>query len=69
MSDTDGNDNNELNLNEAMSRYFRNSVAHKQDLIIFIPFVFPQFTSAIHNSPYSMFHSFHGLINSFNWPA
>ena len=22
-----------------------------------------------HNSPYSMFHSFHGLINSINWPA
>ena len=25
--------------------------------------------SAVHNSPYSMFHSFHGLMNSINWPA
>ena len=28
------------------------------------PFVFPQFTSL-----YSVFHSFHGLMNSINWPA
>ena len=25
--------------------------------------------SAVHNSPYSMFHSFHGLMNSINWSA
>ena len=25
--------------------------------------------SAVHNSPYSMFHSFHELMNSINWPA
>ena len=29
-----------------------------------ISFVFPQFTSF-----YSVFHSFHGLMNSINWPA
>ena len=27
-------------------------------------FVFPQFTSF-----HSVFHSFHGLMNSINWPA
>ena len=31
---------------------------------ILISFVFPQFTSF-----HSMFHSFHGLMNSINWPA
>ena len=31
---------------------------------IFISFVFPQFTSF-----HSVFHSFHGLMNSINWPA
>ena len=31
---------------------------------IFISFVFPQFTSF-----HSMFHSFHTLMNSINWPA
>ena len=25
--------------------------------------------SSVHNSPHSMFHSFHGLMNSINWPA
>ena len=25
--------------------------------------------SAVYNSPHSMFHSFHGLMNSINWPA
>ena len=31
---------------------------------IFISFVFPQFTSF-----YSVFRSFHGLMNSINWPV
>ena len=31
---------------------------------ILISFVFPQFTSF-----HSVFHSFHGLMNSINWPA
>ena len=31
---------------------------------ILISFVFPQFTSF-----YSVFHSFHGLMNSIDWPA
>ena len=31
---------------------------------IFISFVFPQFTSF-----HSVFHSFHGLMDSINWPA
>ena len=31
---------------------------------IFISFVFPQFTTF-----HSVFHSFHGLMNSINWPA
>ena len=31
---------------------------------ILISFVFPQFTSF-----HSVFHSFHGLINSVTWPA
>ena len=31
---------------------------------IFIPFVFPQFTLF-----HSVFHSFHGFMNSINWPA
>ena len=31
---------------------------------VFISFVFPQFTSF-----HSVFHSFHGLMNSINWPA
>ena len=31
---------------------------------ILISFVFPQFTSFL-----SVFHSFHGLMNSINWPA
>ena len=30
----------------------------------FEPFVFPQFTSF-----HSVFHAFHGLMNSINWPA
>ena len=30
----------------------------------FISFVFPQFTSF-----HSVFHSFHGLMNSINWPS
>ena len=34
------------------------------DWHIFISFVFPQFTSFN-----SVFHSFHGLMNSINWPA
>ena len=33
-------------------------------VIVFISFVFPQFTSF-----HSVFHSFHGLMNSINWPA
>ena len=31
---------------------------------MFISFVFPQFMSF-----HSVFHSFHGLMNSINWPA
>ena len=34
------------------------------DCHILISFVFPQFTSF-----HSVFHSFHGLMNSINWPA
>ena len=34
------------------------------DFQIFISFAFPPFTSF-----HSVFHSFHGLMNSINWPA
>ena len=33
-------------------------------LFVLDSFVFPQFTSF-----HSVFHSFHGLMNSINWPA
>ena len=33
-------------------------------VIVLISFVFPQFTSF-----HSVFHSFHGLMDSINWPA
>ena len=33
-------------------------------MVTLISFVFPQFTSF-----HSVFHSFHGLMNSINWPA
>ena len=42
------------------SGYFRNHCNGH----IFISFVFPQFTSL-----HSVLHSFHGLMNSINWPA
>ena len=38
-------------------------IIHCDDHIL-ISFVFPQFTSF-----HSVFHSFHGLMNSINWPA
>ena len=49
-----------------MKREFRerNEIAIHCDGHILISFVFPQFTSL-----HSVFHSFHGLMNSINWPA
>ena len=45
--------------------YFRNClIAIHCDGHILISFVFPQFTSL-----HSVLHSFHGLMNSINWPA
>ena len=44
------------------SKTSRSLTAIKQEH--FISFVFPQFTSF-----HSVFHSFHGLMNSINWPA
>ena len=47
------------NLSNCYLKYDYNCYGH-----IFISFVFPQFTSF-----HSVFHSFHGLMNSINWPA
>ena len=38
--------------------------AYTRNFTVLITFVFPQFTSF-----HSVFHSFHGLMNSINWPA
>ena len=44
---------------------FRNGYGNKNtNGHILNSFVFPQFTSF-----HSVFHSFHGLMNSINWPA
>ena len=44
--------------------YIRERNEVNRDGHILISFVFPQFTSF-----HSVFHSFHGLMNSINWPA
>ena len=47
------------------SGYFRNCLnCDSLRWSLLISFVFPQFTSF-----HSVFHSFHGLTNSINWPA
>ena len=58
-----GNTNEMSTMTIAVNRNLSNC-ENSPMVIVLISFVFPQFTSF-----HSVFHSFHGLMNSINWPA